>query len=145
MLDFETAGSVMRSQQILAEWGEAGKHAMWWQLALDTPFAISYGLLFAGCCVAVGRRARAAGRTGPETAARVFAWLAPLAAAADLAQNLSLGIVLAGSSSQPWPHIAALAAPTTMILVGSAAVFAAVGALATRHGTGRRDMAEEMP
>ena len=58
VIEFEVAGGVARSQQILVEWGEAGKRAMWWQLALDTPFAVSYGLLLAGCCAAVARRAR---------------------------------------------------------------------------------------
>jgi hypothetical protein len=49
LIAFESAGSVSRSQEIVAEWGSAGKAAMWWQLALDTPF------LMAGCwaCCAV--------------------------------------------------------------------------------------------
>jgi hypothetical protein len=133
VIGFESAGGVARSQQILAEWGEAGKRAMWWQLALDTPFAVSYGLLLAGCCAAVARRAEALGRTRLGQVARAFAWVGPIAATADLAQNLSLALVLAGSTSQPWPRIAAISAPTTTILAGSAAVFAAVGALATRR------------
>jgi hypothetical protein len=138
VIDFESAGSVARSQQILVEWGEAGKHAMWWQLALDTPFAVSYGLLLVGCCAAVARRARVTGKTRLERVAQAFAWLGPVAAAADLLQNFSLAVVLAGSTSQPWPRIAALAVPNIMVLAAFAAVFAAVGALATRRPT-RRD------
>jgi hypothetical protein len=34
---FESAGSAARSQEILADWGDAGKAAMWWQLALTSP------------------------------------------------------------------------------------------------------------
>ncbi len=133
VLDFESAGSVARSQAILAEWGSAGKRAMWWQLAFDTPFAIGYGLLLAGACAAVARRAEATGKRGLEQAALVFAWFGPIAAAADLLQNASLAIVLAGSHSQPWPRISALAVPATLILGGSAAIFAALGAIATRR------------
>lgn len=44
LIAFESAGSVSRSQEIVTEWGSAGKSAMWWQLALDTPFLIGYGL-----------------------------------------------------------------------------------------------------
>ena len=55
---FESAGSVARSQQIVGEWGAAGKDAMWWQLGLDIPFLIGYGLLLAGACAAVARRSR---------------------------------------------------------------------------------------
>jgi hypothetical protein len=62
----------------------------------------------------------------------VFAWLGALAAVADLAQNISLAIVLVDPVSQPWPTISAIAAPTTTVLGATAVVFALVGALATR-------------
>jgi hypothetical protein len=145
VIDFESAGSVARSQQILVEWGEGGKRAMWWQLALDTPFALSYGLLLAGCCAAVARRARVSGKTRLGQVAQAFAWLGPVGAAADLLQNFSLAIVLAGSTSQPWPRIAALSVPTTLILAAAAAVFAAVGALATRRPAGRDPLTAPSP
>gem|GEM_PF-2344690 len=145
VIDFESAGSVVRSQQILVEWGGAGKRAMWWQLALHTPFAVSYGLLLAGCCTAVARRARVVGKTGLGRVAQAFAWLGPVAAAADLLQNFSLAVVLAGSTSQPWPRIAALAVPTTLVLGISAGTFAAVGALATRRPAGRDPLTAPNP
>lgn len=132
VIDFESAGTVAQSQAILSEWGAAGERAMWWQLALDTPFALCYGLLFAGGCAAVAGRAHRVGKPRLERAAVVFAWLGALAAVADLAQNISLAIVLAYRVSQPWPTISAIAAPTTTVLGASAAVFALVGALATR-------------
>ena len=143
VLQFESAGSVARSQQILAEWGAAGRRAMWWQLALDTPFAVGYGLLLAGCCAAVVGRAEAAGRPRLARAARFFVWFGPAAATADLLQNLSLMIVLVGSTSQPWPRISAIAAPTTTVLAASAAVFAALGTAATRASGGAREAPEE--
>jgi hypothetical protein len=37
-----------------------------------------------------------------------FAWLGALAAVADLAQNVSLAVVLANSVAQRWPTISAL-------------------------------------
>lgn len=132
VIDFESSRTVARSREILSEWGAAGERAMWWQLALDTPFAVCYGLLFAGGCAAVAGRAHRVGKPRLERAALVFAWLGALAAVADLAQNISLAIVLADPVSQPGPTISALAAPTTTVLGASAAVFALVGALATR-------------
>jgi hypothetical protein len=106
---------------------------MRWQLALDTPFLIAYGLFFAGACAAVARRAHAAKRPGLERAAAVVAWLGPIAAAADFSQNISLALVLTGHDVQPWPRISAVAGPTTMILALVAALFALGGALATRR------------
>jgi len=138
VIDFESARTVARSQEILGEWGEAGERAMWWQLVLDTPFAVCYGLLFAGGCAAVAGRAHRVCKPRLERAAVAFAWLGALAAIADLAQNISLAIVLADPVSQPWPTISAFAAPTTTVLGATAVVFVLGGALATRsHGQGR--------
>jgi hypothetical protein len=132
VIDFESARTIAQSQAILSEWGAAGERAMWWQLALDNPLAVCYGLLFAGGCAAVAGRAHRAGKPRLERGAVVFAWLGALAAVADLAQNISLAIVLVGPVSQPWPTISAIAAPTTTVLGATAVVFALVGALATR-------------
>lgn len=136
LIAFESAGSVSRSQEILSEWGSSGKAAMWWQLALDTPFLIGYGLFLAGACAAVARRARATERLRLERAAAVMAWLGPIAAAADFLQNVSLALVLAGHVAQPWPRISAIAGRTTTTLAVIAALFALVGAFATRRQAG---------
>lgn len=133
LLAFENASTASRSREILAAWGSAGETAMWWQLALDTPFLIGYGLFLAGACAAVARRARDAGRPGLERAAVGFAWLGPIAAVADLLQNVSLALVLGGHATQPWPRISATAAPVTTSLALLAALFALAGALATRR------------
>lgn len=132
VIDFESARTVARSHEILDEWGEPGERAMWWQLAFDTPFAVCYGLLFAGACAAVAARAHRAGKPRLGRAAVAFAWLGALAAVADLAQNVSLAIVLARPLTQPWPTISAVAAPTTTVLGVTAVVFALAGALASR-------------
>jgi hypothetical protein len=130
---FEGAGSVRRSSEILAAWGEAGKQAAWWQLAVDFPFLLSYGLLAAASCAAIAGRARRAGKMQLARAARVAAWLGPLAATLDLIQNISLALVLSGQVSQPWPRISAICMPAILVLEGAALVFAAVGWLVTRE------------
>jgi MYXO-CTERM domain-containing protein len=133
LIAFESAGTVSRSQEILSEWGDAGRTAMWWQLGLDLPFLIGYGLFLAGACAAVARRAREAGKPRLEGAAVVLVWFGPLAAAGDFLQNVSLALVLEGHVTQPWTRIAALANPTTTSLTVSAGLFALGGALATRR------------
>lgn len=124
LLAFEKAGSVAHSEEILAEWGAAGKSAMWWQLALDVPFLIGYGLFLAGACAAVARRARDVGRLRLATAGALLAWLGPIAAAADFLQNVSLTFVLSGQVEQPWPRISAIAGSVTTSLALIAAAFA---------------------
>jgi hypothetical protein len=136
VIGFETAGSASRSQEIVAEWGSPGKAAMWWQLALDTPFLLGYGLFLAGACAAVARRARQIGQARLERAAAIIAWFGPLAAAADFSQNISLALVLSGHVAQPWPRISAVAAPVTTTLALSAALFALAGVVATRRSSG---------
>lgn len=133
LIAFESAGSVARSQEIVAEWGATGKDAMWWQLALDLPFLIGYGLFLAGACTAVARRAHRAGRPRLEQVAAVIAWLGPLAATADFLQNVSLAFVLNGHVAQPWPRISAVAGVVTTPLILTAALFALGGTFATRR------------
>jgi hypothetical protein len=130
---FESAGSVARSQEILAGWGDPGKTAAWWQLALDTPFLVGYGLFAAGACAAVARRAAKVGKPRLQGLATLLAWCGPLAAAADLLQNVSLALVLGGQVTQPWPRIAAICGPTTTILMVLALAFALAGVVATRE------------
>lgn len=138
LIAFESAGSVSRSQEIVTEWGSPGKTAMWWQLALDTPFLVGYGLFLAGSCAAVARRARTTGRFRLQRAATVVAWFGPIAAVADFSQNVSLALILAGHVAQPWPRISAIAGSTTTALALVAALSALGGALAIR----RREAAE---
>lgn len=132
VIAFESAGSITRSQEILAGWGASGERAMWWQLGLDLPFLVGYGLFLGGACAAVARRAHDVGKPRLERAAMLLAWFGPLAAAADLLQNVSLAIVLSGHVAQPWLRISALAGPVTTSLAVAAALFAIGGTLATR-------------
>lgn len=129
---FEKAGSVARSAEIVDAWGEDGKRAAWWQLALDTPFLIGYGLFAAGACAAVARRAGRAGKPRLRRMAMVVVWFGPLAAAADLLQNVSLALILLGHIDSPWPQISAIGGSLTTALMAVALLFAVVGAVATR-------------
>jgi hypothetical protein len=133
LIAFESAGSVSRSQEIADAWGSAGKAAMWWQLALDTPFLIGYGLFLAGACAAVARRARGLRMSRLERAASVLAWFGPIAAAFDFSQNVSLGLVLTGHVTQPWPRISAGAGSLTTTLALVSALFALAGTFATHQ------------
>lgn len=133
LIAFELAASVSRSSEIVSAWGDAGKRAMWWQLALDTPFLIGYGLFLAGACAAVAGRARRAGRPRLRRAATIVAWFGPIAAAADLLQNISLALILAGHEAQLWPRISALGGYLVNVLMATGLAFALCGAIATRR------------
>jgi hypothetical protein len=132
---FESCGTVARAEEILAGWGDPGRAAMWWQLGLDIPFVIGFGLFFAGACAAVARRAAEASMPRLERAAAVAVWLGPVAALADLVQDLSSAMILAGPVEQPWPRLSAVAISLVGPLMAAVALFAAGGYLATR---GRR-------
>ncbi len=132
LIAFESAASVERSEEILAVWGDAGKRAAWWQLALDLPFLLAYGIFAAGACAAVAARAGRVGKARLRRVATLAVWLGPLAAAADLAQNVSLALILSGHVVQPWPRISAVCGRATTILMAIALLFALLGWLATR-------------
>lgn len=129
---FESCGTVARAQEILDGWGDPGKAAMWWQLGLDVPFILGFGLFFAGACAAIWRRAAAASMPRLERAALFAVWLGPLAALADLTQDLSSAAMLAGQVAQPWPRLSSVAISLVLPLLAAAAVFSLGGLLATR-------------
>ena len=135
---FESPGGVAGAEEILDEWGHAGETAMWWQLGLDVPFIIGFCLLFAGACAAVARRASAASMPRLERAASFAVWIGPLAAAADLVQDLCAAIMLSGQVEEPWPGLSGLAISLVGPLWVAATLFAVGGWLATR-GRGPRD------
>jgi hypothetical protein len=132
LFDFENAGSVANSREIVEDWGGAGKAAMWWQLGLDLPFMAGYGLFLAGCGAAVVRRAQSAGKLPLATVAAVVAWFGPLAALLDFLQDVALALVLTGHVNQPWPRISAVVGMPTTLLVATALLFAIAGFLGTR-------------
>jgi hypothetical protein len=132
IVDFEFAGSVEGSKEIVAEWGDAGKAAAWWQLALDVPFLIGYGLLLFGACTALASRAAQTGQDRLRTATATVAWFGPAAACADMVQNVSLALILAGHESQPWPALSFLGGAIAFGLMASGVAFVAIGWVRTR-------------
>jgi hypothetical protein len=143
VLEWESAGAPARSQEILDQWGGAGEAAAWWQLGLDIPFVIGFGLFLAGACMAVARRADEGGQPRLQRALGAGAWLGPLAAGADLLQDVSLALILSGQVEQPWPRVADLTGPVITACAAAAASLALVGLLATRKpAAARRDPVE---
>lgn len=132
---FETCGTVERAEEILDAWGDSGRRAMWWQLALDIPFVIGFGLFFAGACTAVARRASEASMPRLARAAALAAWLGPIAACADLVQDLCSAMILAGAVEQPWPRLSAISIRLVLPLLALAALVALGGFLATLRRT----------
>jgi len=132
VIDFEFAGSVERSKEIVAGWGHVGKAAAWRQLALDVPFLIGYGLLLFAACTALGRRAEAAGRERLHSMATTVTWFGPAAACADMVQNISLALILAGHETQPWPALSFLGGAIAFGLMASGIAFVAIGWVRTR-------------
>jgi hypothetical protein len=129
---FEFAGSVERSREILTEWSRAGEAAAWWQLALDLPFLVTYGLFLAGACAAAARRAERTGWLRLGLIAMGLAWFGPVAATADMIQNVSLALILSGHVTQPWPAISAIGGSITATLMAIGLAFALVGFVRTR-------------
>lgn len=132
LVAFENAGSVVRSAEIVSEWGSSGKTAMWGQLALDIPFVVGFGLFIAGACANVCRRAAVRGKHRLAQTAAVIAWCGPLAAGIDLLQDIALAVVLTGHVDQPWPRLAALTGRPISVLVAGGLIFALVGTVLTR-------------
>jgi hypothetical protein len=131
LISFENAGGLARSAQILGRWGDAGKAAAWWQLGIDTLFLLGYGALLAGGCAAVARRARAASKPRLQRLAALACWFGPIAAASDLAQNISLALLLAGHVEQPWPRVSAVANLVTLSFAAAALALIGFGLVVT--------------
>jgi hypothetical protein len=121
--------SAIRSGGIVSEWGSAGRQAAWIQLGIDLPFMASYMLLLAGACMFLAKRASEVGWSRLSRVAEVAAWSGPVAAACDLAQDISLALILGGHHSQPWPRISASTAIVTRSLFYGVLVFAICGSV----------------
>jgi hypothetical protein len=106
VLTFELMGTSARAEQVLAEWGEAGRAAAAEQLRWDVGFLVGYGLALWLMATAVG-------------ASRRVTLLGPLAAGADALENASLAVVLSGTTTQPWPALAATFAAVKFALLAA--------------------------
>ena len=131
ILEFELAASSSRAAEIVGGWGEEGRAAARESLYLDYPYLVLYGLLLAGACTALSRRAERAGKPRLARLAAVLAWGALGGAAADALENIALLLVASERTGQPWPGLAAAFAVVKFALTIDAFLCAVVGWLPT--------------
>jgi hypothetical protein len=125
IIDFELAGSVGRTQEILGVWRREGvvDDAKAIQL-FDLVYPLIYGAALAGACVAAAGAWKRAGRPGPAAAGTALAWVASAAIALDYVENLGLAVSLWGEPSSPWPQLAAVAGTLKFAGIALALVYA---------------------
>jgi hypothetical protein len=131
IIDFELAGSVERTEEILATWRAEGvlDDAKAIQV-FDLLYPLIYAAALAGGCVAAAGAWQGAGRTRLAAAGVAMAWVAFAAAGFDYVENLGLGISLWGDPASPWPQVALVAALLKFAAIYSALLYALSGLVA---------------
>jgi hypothetical protein len=142
IIDFELAGSVERTEEILATWRAEGvlDEAKAIQV-LDLFYPLVYAAALAGGCIAASGAWQRAGRPRLAAAGIVMAWVAFAAAGFDYVENLGLGISLWGDPASPWPQVALVAALLKFAAIYSALLYALSGVVAALLARGRRKRA----
>ncbi len=125
--DLEFAGSSAASHRMVETLEHPGRVAAAWQLVIDFPFLIAYGLLIAGLCLAVGGALARAGSGRLGAVVSVLALTGPIAAACDLSQNIGLFFVINQHTQQPFPRISQIGGYATLTLAGIGIVAIGVG------------------
>jgi hypothetical protein len=131
IIDFELAGSVDETEEILATWRAAGviDEAKRIQL-FDLVFPLIYCSALAGACVAAAAAWSRAGRPSLARAGIAMAWVAFAAAVFDYVENAGLAVSLWGDPASPWPQIAWVAAILKFTASGLALAYALTGGAA---------------
>jgi hypothetical protein len=111
IVDFELAGSVDRTEEILATWRAEGvvDDAKTIQI-LDLIYPLIYAAALAGLCLAAAGAWSRAGWPRLASAGIAMAWVAFAAAGFDYVENLALGVSLWDEPTEPWPRVAFVAA-----------------------------------
>ena len=129
--EFQFAGTSEEAERAYDDLGPDGRRAARWFLGLELPFLFSFGLLLcAGCAFAAGRLA-AVGVERLARLARFAVVFGALAAAFDLAQNISLTVILSGDfgtalrTSRPVLQDIASVFPATLELATVSLLFGA--------------------
>lgn len=132
IIDFELAGSVERTEEILATWRAEGvlDDAKAIQV-FDLLYPLIYAAALAGGCIAAAGAWQGAGRPRLATAGVAMAWVAFAAAGFDYVENLGLGISLWSDPASPWPQVAFGAALLKFAAIYSALLYALSGMIAT--------------
>ncbi len=123
---FELAGSQERADEILADWGDAGRDAAREQLLIDFAFMLAYGTFLTLAVAAVRDRL---GRRGWTRLAAIGAVVVPFGAAAaafDAVENACLLAVLSESGSA-FPTLAAIFAAIKFALLAAAIAYLLAG------------------
>ena len=138
IIDFELAGSVDRTQEILATWESADviDDAKAIQL-FDIVYPLIYAGAIAGACIAAAAAWRRAGRPGFATVGIAMAWLAFSAAIFDYVENVGLAVSLWDEPMSPWPQIAFVAAILKFTTSTLALLYALTGLVAAALARGR--------
>jgi hypothetical protein len=131
IIDFELAGSVERTDEILATWRREGviDEAKAIQV-FDLVYPLIYAAALAGGCIAAAGAWQRARRPRLADAGIAMAWAAFAAAGFDYLENLGLGISLWGHPASPWPQIAFVAALLKFAAIYSALLYALSGMIA---------------
>jgi len=99
IVPFELTGGQHRADEILAEWGEAGKDAARESLWIDFGFLLAYGALLTLALRAVRDMAGTRGWDRFHATGAVAVWLGVAAAACDALENVFLLLTIAGAGS----------------------------------------------
>ena len=140
IVDFELAGSVERTQEILATWRAEGvlDEAKTIQI-FDLVYPLVYAAALAGGCIAAAGAWRRARRPRLAATGIAMAWVAFAAAGFDYVENLGLGISLWGHPASPWPQLAFVAAVLKFAGIYSALLYALSGMIAALLARRRQD------
>ena len=142
IIDFELAGSVERTEEILATWRAEGvlDDAKAIQI-FDLIYPLVYAAALAGGCIAAAGAWQRAGRPRLAAAGIAMAWVAFAAAGFDYVENLGLGISLWGDPASPWPQLAFGAAVLKFAAIYSALLYALAGVVGALMARWRRGLA----
>lgn len=133
MVPFELSGGQSHADEILAEWGEDGRHAAREQLWIDYAFVLAYGTFLGLGGATVRDLCRARGLRRLARIGDVATWLGPSAAGFDALENACLLLTLGGAGAA-FPFLATIFAVCKFALVVAAIAYLVVG-IATLLGS----------
>jgi hypothetical protein len=133
IVSYEFAGSVIKADEILSSWGEAGRLHAAFSLGLDFFYIVFYLLSITLACQWAGE---VLGRRGWSLAgiAIPLIWGVCLAGGLDGIENLALTRMLLVEVSSPWPQLAAICATGKFLLIAFGLLYAIYGGLAWVFG-----------
>lgn len=135
IVPFELAGDLPRAQEILADWGAAGRDTARLSLWLDFAFLAAYGAFLALAAAALRDMALRRGWRRLAPARRLVVMLPVGAAGLDALENLFLLLTVGEHGGVAAPRLAALCAIGKFALLG--ATLAYILAVLTRAAASR--------